>query len=110
MIEAVVQELAPVVGTRAACSALGRPPATHQRRLHPPAPRPRPEPKPQPRALAENERLGVLDLLHSDRFVDVAPPTVYATTLDEGAYLASVSTMYRILRDAEEVRERRRVA
>jgi putative transposase len=40
----------------------------------------------------------------------VAPPTVYATILDEGAYLASVSTMYRILRDAEEVRERRRVA
>jgi putative transposase len=110
MIEAAVQELAPVVGTRAACSALGRPPATHYRRLHPPAPRPHPEPKPQPRALAENERLGVLDLLHSDRFVDVAPPTVYATILDEGAYLASVSTMYRILRDAEEVRERRRVA
>lgn len=110
MIEAAVQELAPVVGTRAACSVLSRPPATHYRRLNPPAHRPRPNPKPQPRALAESERLRVLDLLHSDRFVDVAPPTVYATILDEGHYLASVSTMYRILRQADEVKERRRIA
>jgi putative transposase len=52
----------------------------------------------------------VFGALHSERFVDAAPPTVYATLLDEGRYLASVSTMYRLLRTADEVRERRRQA
>ncbi len=46
-------------------------------------------------------------MLHSGRFVDQAPPAVYATLLDEGRYLCSVRTMYRILADADEVRERR---
>jgi putative transposase len=49
----------------------------------------------------------VLEVLHSERFVDQAPHTVYATLLDEGQYLCSVRTMYRILADADEVRERR---
>lgn len=110
MIEAAVTELVPVVGTRNACATVGRAPATHYRRVHPPVPKPRSEPKPQPRALGQDERAGVLDLFHSDRFVDAAPPTVYATILDEGRYLASISTMYRILHDAQEVRERRRIA
>lgn len=52
----------------------------------------------------------MLELLHSERFVDAAPPTVYATLLDEGCYLASVSTLYRVLRAHGEVRERRRQA
>jgi len=52
----------------------------------------------------------VLEVLHSERFIDVAPPEVYATLLDEGIYLASVPTMYRILRSVDEVRERRRQA
>jgi putative transposase len=52
----------------------------------------------------------VLEVLHSDRFVDMAPSSVYATLLDEGTYLASVPTMYRVLRSADEVRERRRLA
>jgi putative transposase len=57
--------------------------------------------------LSEAERQQVLELLHSERFVDQAPPVVYATLLDEGQYLCSVRTMYRILAEAEEVRERR---
>jgi putative transposase len=52
----------------------------------------------------------VLAALHGERFIDAAPPTVYATLLDEGRYLASVPTMYRVLRAAGEVRERRRQA
>jgi putative transposase len=112
MIETAVDELSPVMGVRGACAAVGRARATHYRRLAPPAPppAPRPEPAPQPRALSAEERGRVLDLLHSERFVDVAPPSVYATLLDEGTYLASVPTMYRILRSVHEVRERRRVA
>ncbi len=111
MIEIAVAELAAVVGTQRACAAVGRARASHYRRARPARPKPpRPEPRPQPRALTAEERREVLDLLHSERFVDTAPPTVYATLLDEGSYLASVPTMYRILRWADEVRERRRQA
>lgn len=60
-----------------------------------------------PLALSEGERQSVLDVLHSDRFVDRAPQEVYATLLDEGAYFCSVRTMYRILEEEDEVRERR---
>jgi len=49
-------------------------------------------------------------VLTSDRFVDLAPLQIYAQLLDEGVYLCSVSTMYRVLRDHDEVRERRRQA
>jgi len=56
------------------------------------------------------ERQALLDVLHSERFVDQAPAEVYATLLDEGSYLASISTMYRVLRAADEVVERRRQA
>jgi putative transposase len=52
----------------------------------------------------------VLGLLHQERFVDQAPATIYATLLDEGRYVCSVPTMYRVLRAADEVHERRRQA
>ncbi len=113
MIDGAIAELAAVVGTTAACAAVGRSRATHyrQHRKSPPPPRPAPKPpRPQPRALSEQERQGVLEVLHSERFIDAAPPEVYATLLDEGVYLASVATMYRILRSVDEVRERRRQA
>jgi len=64
--------------------------------------RPRP-----PRALSLDERQGVLDILHTERFVDKAPYEVYATLLDEGQYHCSIRTMYRILDDNKEVKERR---
>jgi putative transposase len=53
------------------------------------------------------ERENVLDVLHSERFIDKAPYEVYATLLDEGIYHCSISTMYRILKQNKEVRERR---
>jgi putative transposase len=58
-------------------------------------------------ALAESERQEVLDILHSQRFVDQAPQVIYATLLDEGRYICSARTMYRILAQQNEVRERR---
>ena len=106
-------ELAPVVGVAAACRAAGRSRAGHyrQHRASPPPPRPTsPTPRPQPRALDVAERRQLLDVLHSERFVDQAPAEVWATLLDEGSYLASVSTMYRVLHAAGEVAERRRQA
>lgn len=112
MIDAAVAQLAPEVGVRPACAAAGRARATYYRRRpgappRPPAFRPR---RPQPRALSVAEREQVLAVLHSERFVDMAPPTVYVTLLDEGNYLCSVPTMYRILRGQGEVHERRRQA
>jgi putative transposase len=62
------------------------------------------------RALSETERERVLDELHSQRFIDQAPAEVYATLLDETVYLCSVRTMYRILKEHDEVRERRKQA
>lgn len=59
------------------------------------------------RALTNAEEQSVIDQLHSDRFVDLAPPQVYSALLDEGEYLCSISTMYRILRKHGEVKERR---
>jgi putative transposase len=108
MIERTVEELAPIIGTRPACRALGASPATIYRRRRPPAPRPaKPRPKPA-RALSEAEREAVLELLHSERFVDCSPAQVWATLLDEGRYLASERTMYRLLEAKHGgVRERR---
>ena len=107
MIEATVAELSPLVGTRFACRALGCAPATIYRRRQPPlrqAPRPRPAPT---RALSPLERDLVLSELHSERFVDSSPAAVWATLLDEGRYLCSERTMYRLLAGHGELRERR---
>jgi len=60
-----------------------------------------------PRALSVLQRSEVRDLLNSERFMDQAPREVYATLLDEGEYLCSVRTMYRILGEEKAVRERR---
>jgi putative transposase len=107
-----IGELVPIVGTRAACAAVGRPRATHYRhhRHSPPPSRPARVRAPQPRALSEVERKEVLRVLHDPEHVDEAPATVYAKLLDAGVYLCSVPTMYRLLRAEGEVSERRRQA
>jgi putative transposase len=105
-----VAATAPEAGViAAACAAVGLSRATFHRRQttakRPPAPT-RPRSKPA-RSLAADERQGVLDLLREERFVDQAPAEVYATLLDEGLYRCSIRTMYRILHENDEVRERR---
>jgi putative transposase len=99
-----MREVAPTVGTAAACAALGVSRATAYRRgrMHPAAARRRPA-----GALSDAECTAVLDQLRSPRFVDLAPAEVYATLLDEGQYLCSIRTMYRLLAATGEVRERR---
>ena len=57
--------------------------------------------------MSERERAQVLDTLHSERFQDSPPRQVWATLLDEGEYLCSVSTMYRVLQEQGESQERR---
>jgi putative transposase len=81
--------------------------ASYYRQQSPQAPpRPRDGGK-QPRALSATERQQMLDLLHSERFRDAAPASIYATLLDEGIYVCSERTMYRLLAAHREVRERR---
>src|SRR5436309_11150100 len=108
MIERTVEELTPIIGTRPACRALGASPATIYRRCRPPEPRPaRTRPTPE-RALTGPERDAVLEVLHSERFVDISPEETYATLLDDGTYLCSTRTMYRLLAAKHGgVRERR---
>ncbi len=87
MIEAAVVELTAVSGPTNACRAVGRPRATHYRRRGPLAAPPSRERRPQPRALEPAERTQVLEVLHSEPFIDAAPP-----------------------HSVDEVRERRRLA
>jgi putative transposase len=93
-----------------ACELLGKSRATLHRQRNPrPAPE-RSEPAaraPHPASLTWQEQEALLSVLNSDRFADKSPAQVWAILLDEGIYLASVSSMYRVLRAADQVRERR---
>jgi len=96
-----------VIGTRAACNALGAAPATIYRRRQPPKPRD-PQPAPTPaHALSTAEREQVLEVLRAPEHVDDSPAQVWAKLLDRDQYLCSVRTMYRVLAASGEVRERR---
>lgn len=103
----VVERLGTEVGIKPACQALGVARASLYRfRCHPAATPCRAR-RASPRALSEPERQQVLEVLHSPRFRDASPSQVYATLLDEGTYLCSPRTMYRLLSRHGEVRERR---
>ena len=112
MLDAAIEQLVPTVGVRNACRAIGVPQADwYRRHRHTPVPPRRvKERRRQPRALSAEERAEVRDVLNSAEHVDEAPATVWAKLLDEGTYLASQRTMYRILADHGEVKERRRQA
>jgi len=111
-----ITTLSKKVGLRAACAAVGVAQSGYYRRHRvSPAPARRApavahRDRRQPRALSPLERQRILDVLHSQRFVDLAPAEVWATLLDEGVYLGSQSTFYRLLRAASGTGERRRQA
>jgi len=94
----------PRLGVGRLCAALVLPRATYYRRLDAQAPQARPKPA---SALSPAERQAVLDVLHEPRFADLAPAEVYARLLDDERYLCSERTMYRVLAENVEVRERR---
>jgi len=103
-----VEKLSGDVGVERACAALGVPRASfYRRRRQKGAPATERQTRSSPRALSTEERGQVRSALNSERFMDKAPQEVYATLLDEGTYLCSVRTMYRILDDDKAVRERR---
>ena len=102
---AAVTELAPVVGIQAACAVLGMPRSSIYRQQRPiwgPASR-----SVSARSLSPAERETVRSCLHEERFQDRSPAAVYATLLDEGRYHCSIRTMYRLLEQQGESRERR---
>jgi putative transposase len=93
--------------TSALCQSVGLARATLYRRRQPARPATPTARAASSRALVPAERQAVLDVLHSERFVDQSPAEVQATLLEEQTYLCSTRTMYRILDAAQEVRERR---
>lgn len=94
--------------TSALCQSVGVSRASFYRRRQPArSVTPRLPRAPSPRALVPAERQAVLDALHSERFLDQSPAEVHATLLEEETYLCSTRTMYRVLAEADEVRERR---
>jgi putative transposase len=104
-----VENLAEEVGVNQACGALDVPRASFYRQR-----KRRAEPardaivrRSSPRALAEAEREQVRQVLCSERFMDKSPSQVYAALLDDGEYLCSVRTMYRILEQENASKERR---
>jgi len=103
-VEALDDPQIPIVQ---ACAALGISRATLYRQTQPAKPASVPTRGPSPRQLGDVERQAVLDMLHSDEFVDQPPPEVYATLLSRGVYLASIRTMYRVLAASGESAERR---
>jgi putative transposase len=103
---ATVKDVGPRLGVAPTCAALGVSTASYYRRCKPQPAAVASRPSP-PRTLPTAERTAVLDILHEPRFVDLAPAQVYAGLLDEGRYVCSERTMYRILEANQEVRERR---
>jgi transposase InsO family protein len=103
-----MEDLAKRTGLKPACDALGLSRATVYRRRRPPsAPRPR-RPRRPGRALSPAERQEVLDLLHSEDFIDKQPEAIVALLLTKGRWICSARTMYRILAEEGELHERRR--
>jgi len=107
----LASQLSSDVGKTAACEALQVPRATFyrfQNRKNPTEDTIKQRPAP-PLALKPQERQAVVDILHSERFLDDTPYEIYATLLDEGHYHCSIRTMYRILASEHGcVKERRK--
>jgi len=105
----LTKTLSAQVGINDACRSLTVARATFYRSQQPPPPRSKKAPtrRGSARALTAAERAETLSVLHSEEFVDSAPAAVCATLLDQGRYLCSPRTMYRLLSAAGEVRERR---
>ena len=103
-----VEQLAPLMGVAAACAALNLPRSSYYQAHTPKQPPQLSRPRlPHPRALTPEEQAAIRSQLLSERFVDQAPRTVYATLLDEGIYLCHWRTMYRLLAREQASRERR---
>ncbi|MBK8794178.1 MAG: IS3 family transposase [Holophaga sp.] len=105
MMISAAEQLAETIGVQAACAALAVSRSSLYRNQKPR--REKSKPKISGRALSQAEKAQVLDELNSERFQDLSPREIYATLIDEGRYLCSWRSMYRILAENHEVCERR---
>ena len=115
-----ISQLPDELSVRAACDALGLNRATYYRdmtastedphhEVSVPSPSETPHHRPDPpRKLSPKERETLIELLHSERFADQPPREIYATLLSQGRYICSVRTMYRVLKNLDATKERRR--
>jgi len=103
----LIEEASRLSGVTIACQVLATPRSWYYRQkaaFGQEQSRSRPAPK---QTLSEAEKAEIRAVLNSERFVDQSPREVYATLLDEGVYLCHWRTMYRVLAEHREVRERR---
>jgi transposase InsO family protein len=107
MMDLVEDLVDPAVSVVSACVALGLSRATLYRATTVQAVPSWPERPPSPRRLTDAERAAVVAVMHSPEFVDQPPAEVYATLLSRGVYLAAIRTMYRLLSELGETKERR---
>lgn len=104
----LIEDLAdPDVSVVAACTALGVSRATLYRATAPAAPPAVREPAQSPRKLSDDERQAIVDVMHAPEFVDQPPAEAFAKLLSRGIYLASIRTIYRVLAELGESKERR---
>jgi len=97
----------PGVSIVRACSSLGVSRATLYRGTQPAPPSAIREYRPSPRRLGDDERQAIVDAMHSEEFVDQPPMEMFAKLLSRGVYLASIRTIYRVLAELGESKERR---
>jgi len=102
-----VLTLESVTTTVEACQSLGVPRSTYYRRQQPAAPKLATRPL-HPSSVTDGEKLSIISELTNERFSDLAVPQIHAMLLDEGRFLCSVSTMYRVLHATNMMVERRR--
>jgi len=102
----IVKRASPDFGVRESCKAIGLSRATYYRNLQESPVKKNPR-KPHPRKLSEEEETAALNIMTSERFMDQSVPETFYTLLDEGHYLCSARTLYRILEKNKAVRERR---
>jgi putative transposase len=103
----LVEENRETVGIKAACLAFNIPESTYYRWIAPVKISDKPKDFEHHRALKPEEKSEVLEVLSSEKYVDKAPAAVVACLLDEGRYLCSIGTMYRILKENRATKERR---
>jgi putative transposase len=104
----LVEDLAePEVSVNAACAALGVSRATVYRGTSPDTPPAVRERAANPRRLSDDERKAIVDVMHGPEFVDQPPMEVFGRLLSQGIYLASIRTIYRVLAELGETKERR---
>jgi putative transposase len=104
----LVEDLAePGVPVATVCIALGVSRATVYRGTRPTPPANARAPAANPRRLGDDERQAIVDVMHGTEFADQSPMEAFATLLGRGIYLASIRTIYRVLAELGETKERR---